>query len=273
MASQMPKRVHILPIARAHERVVKIFEQQMPDRVYILYNKDPLETHGDINEEIRQGVEKLVKERTMCGEHGEIHNVGVNFYRFGEALVESYELIYKEEMKNGNQVFANVSGGTKPMAIALWVACALSESSKPVYFPAENYERKEDGTVASYGVAESFEVATFEMLQMADILPTAKEKHDIMLYLLDNHPIGVTDLLVSIGEISDDPSKEDRSERNKIVQRYHRYARQLEESGITNKQDNVYSLTNTGELIANLIEKKKEIDKEIEEQTSVTDFS
>jgi len=272
MASGIPKRVHVLPIARDHDRVVEIFNHQMPDRVYILYNDNPLDTHNEVNEEILQDVRSLVQEKTMCGENGEIKERGVDFYRFEGALVQSFEIMYMEEKAFDNKVYANVSGGTKPMAIGLWAACALCDFAEPVYYPAEEYNLKNDGTVSSKGVAGSYQVATYRMLQMADLLPTQSEKQEIITHLLDtDHSKGVTDLLISLGKISDNTS-DDSDKRRSIVQRYHRYANNLQNEGILNKDETEYELTEFGKLIARLVKTKRSIDKEIKEQQQLDEY-
>lgn len=270
MSGEMQKRVHLVPTSLDYERVGQIFTEMSPDRVYILYNNAPIEAHEELNKNIKSEVSSIVQSKTTCYERDEVREVGVDFYRFEEALVEAYRLIYRES-ENGNEVIVNLSGGTKPVAIALAFACSLNDTGIPVYYVAENYN-EQDGTVVSSGVAEiSFEISPIQLLNMTDIMPDQPEKEEIMLTLLsEGSALGITDILIHRGRIAKKTPKDEekRSKRSSLQQKYHRYANQLVDDDVLSKTGSEYLLTDTGKLITRLVRVKREVDG----QTSLSDF-
>lgn len=271
MSDRIGKRVHVVPTSLDYDRITKMFEERIPDRVYILWNKEPIPEHEDINSETLKQVKSIVEEKTMCRERNELREVGINFYRFDQALIESYRLIYTESIQ-GNEVIVNLSGGTKPVAIALAFACSLNNTGQPVYYVAKNYEKR-DGMVASSGVVDiSSEIAPLNILNISDIMPTDRIKQDILVYLLGiEEKIGITELLVRTGEITKDPPDEedDRSARDRTIQKYHRHANQLADDGVLQKFGSNYQLSNTGNMIARLVQVRREVN---DGQTSLDDY-
>jgi len=263
MAESVPLRVQILPTSLDTERVGEILERT-PDRVYILYNDEPKGMHEDLAEESRREIYDMVDERTMCGDADEIYEEGINFYEFEEALIESYRIIYEESL-NDNQVMVNLSGGTKPVAIALAFACSLTEVGMPLYYVARGYEKSE-GEVHSTGVVdEQFPVRPLQPLNITDVVPDDEEKVELAIQLLqEEDSVGITDLLAKNGLISgatpDDEEK--KKNRQRKVQKYHRHAKQMFERDVLKREDSKYSLTESGELIARLVEVKKSVEAE-----------
>lgn len=268
MVSGMQKTVHIIPTSLEYERIGKVFEEKAPDRVYLLYNEDPLEMHDDLNDEVLHEARSIVDKKTMCVERGELEEIPINYYQFDRALVDVYRLIYRES-KLDNHVVVNIAGGTKPVAIALAFACSLTDAGTPVYYVAKGY-KKEGETVTSSGIIESpFEVSPLQPLDITDLVPTDQERQEMILgFLSRNEPVGVTDLLVDMEkipeEVPDDP--ELKQDRNATISRANRYAGNLAEENVLEKEDSKYRLTENGKLIAKLIQVRKEVEADLEQR-------
>ncbi|WP_262181554.1 DUF6293 family protein [Haloarcula laminariae] len=271
-AHMSKKRVQMLPTTKDEDRLAKSLKEQVPDRVYILYNKDPIAMHDGLNEDVTKNVEGIVQDYTLCYDRDEVFKTGIDFYRFNEALVEVYKLIYKES-KRGNEVLVNVSGGTKPVAIALTFACSLVDNGEPIYYVAEKYPNSHSQTETdSQGVVDTpFEIGPLQGLDLSDILPdkTEEKKIRLILQLLEaDAPSGTAELLSQAGVIAPEKPEDEKeaSNRRSILQSHYPKARSLKEDKIASKGDDGYTLTNSGELIARLIKAREEAEQELVEE-------
>lgn len=265
------KRVQMLPTTKDEDRLAKSLEERAPDRVYILYNKDPLGMHDSLNDDVTENVRQLVDEKTMCYQRDEVEEVGIDFYRFDEALVDVFKLVYMES-KRENDVLVNVSGGTKPVAIALAYACSLVENGQPLYYVAEKYpEDKTQADASSTGVVDtSFEVSPLQDLDFSEILPSKDDtgKKRLLIQLLDaDEWMGVKDLLAKDGVIAEDKpdDKEAAEERESILHSHYSHAGDLFDDNIVDKNGSDYKLTDSGKLIARLVQARAEIENELPE--------
>jgi hypothetical protein len=256
MASQMPKRVMIVTASSDTKRISQVFEDRAADRVYILSQEVDEETNNS-NLNSFSLTEDVVLEKTQCGKD-DVIPVEIDFHSFRDIFINSFEVIYKEE-NDGNQVLVNISTGSKPVPVALCFACCLNSTGIPIY-----YRDSEDIGGESYdGKVSTFNTAPLNLVELSDILPKDNEKHKILNYMLDQSgSIGVTEMLVRLGDIKEEPpdDSDKRSRRSRIVQKYHRHASKLEESNILKKVDSEYEITDTGELIAGLVDIKKKVD-------------
>jgi hypothetical protein len=263
------KRVHIIPTSLETERVGKIFDDTVPDKVYILYNTDPHGFHEDLNEEVLENARSVVREKTMCYDRESVEEEGIDFYHFNEALIDVYEIIYRESYL-GNDIYVNLSGGTRPVAIALAFACSLAATGELMYYPAADYEENEGEVPSSTGVLDGFEVAPFAPLNMKDIIPSEDGQEELILDLVDEkEAIGITDLLIKMDKIASDPpeDEEEKSERSKKIQKYHRHARKMTEDELLDRENGNYELTETGRLIAKLIKVRQEVESKHQEES------
>lgn len=264
------KRVQMLPTTRDEDRLAKSLEERAPDRVYILYNQDPLAIHDELNESVTETVEEVVDKKTMCGQRDEVEKVGIDFYRFNEALVDAFKLIYKEAEKE-NEVLVNVSGGTKPVAIALTFACSLVDNGQPLYYVADHYsDDKSQGDSSSNGVVDTpFKVGPLQGLDISHVLPGDDEvkKNRLLRALLEvDGPTGVAELLAHEGVIKPDPPESDPKveERQSKLQAHYRSADTLENDNSITKVGNGYELTDSGEVVARLVKARAEVNKQLD---------
>lgn len=263
--AQISRRVVLLPTSLEYKRVERIFDEIAPDKVRILYNSDPIGIHQDLNQEVLEEARSIVDNRTNCYERDEVYEDPVDFYRFHKALIDTYKLIYRESRLE-NEVFVNISGGTKPVAVALSYACSLAETGQPLYFPGKDYESENGQAKSQDVVQQAFEVDPLQLLDITDVLPSEREQEDLILGLLTSGPKGVTETIADLGMIESEPPSDEgkRSNRQKTIQRFHRHATKLSEDRILEKFDSKYRLTESGELVAKLIQVRRDVIAELE---------
>lgn len=260
--SEISKRTHVVPISKDIDRLKKALRDFAPDRVYIIYNSDPIQTHQQINEDLLEKARQLVDNESNCYEKDEVIERGVDFYRFSEALTEIYRILYKEKIA-GNEVIVNTSGGTRQVAIASAYACSLSGNGKPIYYVAKEYDLKNDNVLSSKGVIESpFSVTPLHtgLLNLEKEIPTDEAKAELLLTISSEGRDSMKNILVKMDEIDKHVKDGQRDTRQKIIQKYHRHGRKLVEEGLLLKEDSQYALTETGNLISDLLQVQQEIE-------------
>lgn len=279
------QRVHIVTTSFDYvsgrpedDRIGYIFDstQTGADKVYVLSNNELRDDeHRRMEEAALRNVTDTIKEKTGAHERAGIENIEVNFYDFEETLITVYELMYRETQL-GNDVYVNVSGGTKPVAIAMVFACAITETERPPYYVPREYQEEEGAAVTTGILDKPVQISTLHVFNLANLLPSDDEKSRIIRWLLSvDAPIGVTDLLVEKGRVPEDPAEtmpDPEESRNSVVQRYHRHANQLVNERILTKAEGAISLTETGFLIGRILEVRQTVDEEIEEHIESNTF-
>lgn len=254
--SKFAKRVHVVPTTLDQEQVGYLFDEIAADRVYILDNEEPLGFDEAVEGIPLERVKQVVKDRTRCFDNEEVIVEKTNFYEFRRALIDVFRIIH-EEKERGNDIIINLAGGTKPVAIASAFACSLANTGQ-LFYVAKRYEEGNGHEVTPAGpYSQAFGANPLRPLNIANVIPTNKNKQNLLMGLFKaDEEIGVTDILVLLGVVSEKPSSDEKKkkERNRVIQRHHRYAHDLVEQDLLEKQDSTYSLTETGELIAQLVE-------------------
>lgn len=265
----MQKRIQVLPTSLEIDRLAKSLDEFAPDRVYILKNKEPVGVDEEDNEDATEELRELVKDKTTCDEDDGLIEREIEFYEFGDALIEGFEILY-EESQDGNEIIVNVSGGTKPVAIALTYACSLVENGQPWYYISDkrdgsDTESKDDGQKKE-DVDDKVEMGTINELDISCVLPDLDETPKIrllkqMLELEREEYAGVKDLVANSGKIDPEPPDDDekQDERDTTLQSHYRPARKLAEDGLAEKWGDKYRLTKTGRIIAQLVKVREEI--------------
>mgnify|MGYP000158477802 CR=1 FL=1 len=265
---QFSQRTHIVPTTLDSEQVGALFDYLAADRVYIIDNEQPV----GFDEEIRHlpllGVAEVIRNRTQA----DIEWAKTNFYQLREALTDVFEIIYREKSL-GNDVIVNLSGGTKPVAIALVFGCSLANAGQPFYIP-KKYSVSEDGKPEPLGpYDELFAANLVDPLNIEGLIPSEENKRRLLIGLLHSEgQLGVKDILVSVGLVSRNPPEDESEKESRMreIQRHHRYASHLVEDGLFQKQDSTYQLTEMGELVAKLVEIMDRVDEEVEKETRNT---
>jgi hypothetical protein len=269
---QYAERTHIVPTTLDKEQVGALFDYLAADRVFILDNEQPVGFDEKIRHLPLLGVVQVTRSQTQA----DIKWSKTNFYQLSEALIDIFEIIYREKAL-GNDVIVNLSGGTKPVAIALVFACSLADAGQPFYIP-KKYGVNEDGTPEPLGpYDELFAANLVKPLNIKGIIPSKENKRRLLKSLLRSEgQLGVKSILVSVGLVSKKPpqNEDEKEARMREIQRHHRYASHLADDGLFQKQDSTYQLTEMGELIAKLVKIMDRVDKEVEKKTeneSLTD--
>lgn len=256
-----PKQVHIVSTSFEYanaspevDRIGHIYKEEghSASKIYVLTNSNPL-VETELEKEALEGVIENLQNLTLAGERGGIIPVEVDFFSFEDALIDVYEIIYNEK-KQGNHVFTNISGGTKPLAIAMTFACALAGLEKSPFYVPKHYSLEEDTQTISVDSRNSRSIL-LNMFNLENILPEDEPSQKFLVYLLrsEEEPIGVTDLLVQMNEIAPNPSSGD-NDRTSVIQRYHRRSEGLLRRGLIQKKNNGYVLTPSGRIMAKIMD-------------------
>ena len=138
MGLQVPNRVHIMPVGYEYERIVQPAEKFRADIVVLIGHDE--DTEGSVGDEhLEDAIDAL-------------ENLGIdiearecNIFDLYSSMGAIAELIAEHE---DNEVFVNVSTGSKVTAIAGMIASMVLDST-PYYVRAKDYE-KDPGDIEEY---------------------------------------------------------------------------------------------------------------------------
>lgn len=261
MSGELENDVLLLPTTDDLARLGKVFEDVRPTKVYILYNKDPQGLDDKLNSKIREDVRALVDENTIA--HDEVVETGIDFYEFEAALLDIYRIIIRED-RRGNDVYANLVGGTRPVALALTYACSLAGVGEPIYYASEKAEQAGDGVETTGVIDEQFELLSIPAFNIRNLLPEHDTKTAILTGLNEMADAArVSEILIHLGEIQPrGPSGvDDKTARSNKIKRYSNHAQTLTEDGLLTRNSKEYELTNIGEIAASLIDIRRNTDE------------
>jgi len=155
-------RVHISPVGFEFLRVTEPLINMKADKVYLVSFKP--------DDAAKNYVSKIKMELSQKYKHIQVEDVYVDLWNLYDSVEKFREIIFKEE---GNQVYINVSTGTKITAIAGMMVCMM--------WGAIPYYAK-----VSYKHSRRIEEYETEIVEDADILPVYdinKPERNIMLIL------------------------------------------------------------------------------------------
>lgn len=155
-------RVHIAPVGFEVDRVVLPAKQMKADKVWLLIHDDPTKDKAKLH------VERITKELEKEGIDIQIAKSDRNnVFKF---LKSVKELIQNEEK---NDVYVNVSTGSKIQAIACMMACMMFNDKSnvtPFYAEPEDYPATK-GRQQSSGLRDLIELPKYEL---------KKPKHELI---------------------------------------------------------------------------------------------
>lgn len=263
--SDLEGQVHLIPTALEYisksakeSRLGPVFRQVGADKVYLLYNQNP-QGH-DRNKDSLDAAKRIITELTLADQRRGIESTPINFYDFTDPVISIYNIIY-EEQQRGNSVTVHLSGGTKLVAVASVFACALADDPTKVYYVANKYS-EQNGKVTNQGpLDEPFQALPPNLVRLVDI-PDDPEKKTILSALLSSEgPRRLKSLLEEHGVF--DQSEENNSAINS---RYHRHKEKLRERALIEIDQQKLVLTQTGRLVAELLQGRREVDKKLAEE-------
>ena len=154
MANMVNLRVHIAPVGFEIDRIVISAKRMKADKVWLLVHENPSQ------DKATRFIEKIQKELKKAKIHVEL--LSHNRLDLFKIIKSVKEIIGKEKE---NDVYVNVSSGSKIQAIGCMMACMMfneRENVKPFYAEAEHYlgfEGKEQST----GVKELVQLPSYEI--------------------------------------------------------------------------------------------------------------
>jgi len=163
-----PRRVHITPVGFEIDRVVLPLKELEADRVWILTERDPKKDKGKLY------FDKVIEEINNLERKCEVRVKHCDFNKrdLYDVLRAFREII---EVEKSNQIFVNVSTGTKIHSIAGMMACMIFKDIAfkltPYYSEPESYASlPEDLFPMSFGCKEIHTLSNYPMDRPTDYL-------------------------------------------------------------------------------------------------------
>ena len=147
----LKKRVHIAPVGFEHDRIVEPIILGKADKVWLLKNGSD---NGKTGIYLERVVESLKSSKILF----EIKEV--NMFSMIDILNSINEII---ELEQKNEIFVNISSGSKITAVALALACMLWEGT-PYYVMPKKYPTHIAGKTLSEGVKDIISVPKFQII-------------------------------------------------------------------------------------------------------------
>jgi len=188
---EVKERVHIAPLGFERDRVVQPAVDLKADTVFLLEHDEPKSAkpnyHDDVKEDLRDaGIE--VRPRTC-----DIFDL---YSTLGTVATITAE-------NQGDDVYVNVSSGSKISAIGAMIACMATDAS-PYYVHPEDYASDDLHEPVSYGVEAVSELPTYP------IEPPRSEQVAVLAYL-DEQGEATKKQLIEFGDEQKLPFLTDRS--------------------------------------------------------------
>ncbi len=299
------RNAHIIITSYEEERIKMGLKYYPSYKIYVGYNKEPypgdheavaketeynivniLTEMGELTQEENELLIKEIEERFSSTppkplkkhNYSKVEFFPVNFYNFRESLLTLYEIMYKE-IRLKNRVVINVSGGTRPVALASVVVSMILGGEKnctPFYFLARKWQKDEKirtrraGIVTGEGVMGE-EILILPIFDLSDLIPGEDIEQAIILSLREKPLRSIGEIAKKIRETFRDVydqlagySKEIETEKAKrlIIAKLNHYVRKLaEDKKLINKRHRHIELTDIGKLIADFLNIKRRIDE------------
>jgi hypothetical protein len=163
-----PRRIHIAPVGFEIDRVVLPLIQMEADRVWLIAERDP---------DLDKG--RLFFEKVTDGIHEKNKKCEVKVKRCDFEGRDLYDVLhaYREiiEVEKENQIFVNISTGTKIHSIAGMMACMIFKDLAfrltPYYAKPEDYlSHPEEGIQMSSGCSEIYELPNYKIERPSEYL-------------------------------------------------------------------------------------------------------
>lgn len=176
---EVPERVHIIPLGYEYERVIKPPQQLNADKVVLLTHKsdaDAPDYHDAARKELGAGNIELIERNS-------------NLFDLYTCLGAIAEIITNHD---GDEVYVNLSTGSKVTAIAGMIAC-MATGANPYYVSAERYGPEESEDPPENPV--SFGVANIEQLSSYPIDAPSEQTVRILNFIADEGPVSKKEII------------------------------------------------------------------------------
>lgn len=171
MGLEVPDRTHVMPMGYEEERLYRVAERLKADFVIIVKH--------DVENDEERGAYHLEKVKNELAEREIQHTVErCDIFDMYESLGTISELITVNEK---DEVYVNVSTGSKVTAIAGMIACMVTEEAKPYYVQADNYPGENQEDEEPYPAPTG--IACITELPRYPINPPAAQQVEILNYI------------------------------------------------------------------------------------------
>jgi len=145
------KRIHIAPVGFEYSRIIEPLLLSKADKIWLLRHipdKGPTQAY-------LEKIKRTLKQKNIPFEIKE-----TNLFNMIEILNSAKEII---EIESKNDIFVNISSGSKIAAVALSLACMLWEG-QPYYVMAKEYPTHLEGKTISEGIEDIISVPKFRII-------------------------------------------------------------------------------------------------------------
>jgi len=183
MTIQYSDRIHIAPLGYEDDRVVKPAITTKADRVYLLEHDEPEDEKPDYHATLKEEL----RDNGMT-----VHSVDCDIFDLYAVLGAVAEIITSNR---DDEVFVNISTGSKISAIGMMIACMVTRESgnvTPYYVRAEGYtsdDEAEDDLPVSFGMAAMAELPTYP------IDGPSPQEIAMLQYIADEEPVTKKELI------------------------------------------------------------------------------
>ncbi len=182
----------------------------------------------------------------------------VDFYDFEKALGGIYELILRELLLHRHEVIVNLNGGTRPVAIAAFIATSLATSfveeglCQSMYYHAQTWRTDQSGSSFGKGVVTDIDPYQRAVFDMSDMIPSNEDERRILVELLGGTPLGRGGLTRSLEPASGQTEMARRARVNRRIDA-------MKRAGLVEVRERKVALTRRGMTIARLVQIEQEI--------------
>lgn len=164
------KRIHIAPVGYEEDRIVEPILVNKADKVWLLTNypdeKEALKFLKEVERRLEENNIKFQRKKT-------------DIFNMIDVLQKMNEIL---KIENGNDIYVNISSGSKITAVALALGCMMWQG-KPYYVKPEDYKlHRTIEDPISTGVKDIFRINLFPIdipvIEHLDILSKIKKSNE-----------------------------------------------------------------------------------------------
>jgi len=181
--------IHIIPLGHEIDRAVVPFQQQKPNRVYILAVIDDRKLNQEMVARQRYFVDQVT---SKFDKDIEVKIVNTNMFNLQE-VIKKISHIIDQEKKVGNRVFVNMSACGRLTSVGAVVA-AMAHNVNLYYVMADDYAKTED-EIKVHGLSICRTSNVNKIINFNFVLPDPLGMEILVFLYRKNKPVRTVDLL------------------------------------------------------------------------------
>lgn len=225
MLMTFSKKIHIIPLGHEYDRAVKLFDSISADRIYLLSIPENCPVQTQFENQQKKFLKNVSHHLSSKGI--ETINIGYDMFDFLDIL-KTVSYISRKEHEAGNNVYLNISAGSKLTSLASGIA-GMIHNVEIYYVKADSYSISEESAEShGYGMSEncnSFFIPNFQIIRPDPI------SEQILVRLCYEESGLNTDEIMKFLTYAGEPGFEEDKLGNKLMRLNRRYLDQLNKDG------------------------------------------